>query len=196
MCYFLRLKLEQGNFGHRSGVIMTSTQHHCARRTRPPRGSYTCYGRPKESDANYFQGMFIQKVTFLKTPTLTRCDEDVSLAGQLNIYIRTNVCDTWRGSPHAFTCASYQPALLPNKHADIDPHTAISQTTPAKNIRSNTSHPNHNFPTNRCPPVTLHSGPTHQASIMNRLFGAKNNAPKPTLTSAISNVRLRKSKPP
>lgn len=25
---------------------------------------------------------------------------------------------------------------------------------------------------------------------MNRLFGAKNNAPKPTLTSAISNVTL------
>lgn len=31
---------------------------------------------------------------------------------------------------------------------------------------------------------------------MNRLFGAKNNAPKPTLTSAISNVHLRRLQPP
>jgi hypothetical protein len=30
----------------------------------------------------------------------------------------------------------------------------------------------------------------NQATTMNRLFGAKNNAPKPTLTSAISNVTL------
>jgi hypothetical protein len=38
---------------------------------------------------------------------------------------------------------------------------------------------------------TLHlePNPPQAAAIMNRLFGAKNNAPKPTLNSAISNVR-------
>lgn len=40
------------------------------------------------------------------------------------------------------------------------------------------------------PNCTLHASKHTQASTMNRLFGAKNNAPKPTLNSAISNVCL------
>ena len=39
------------------------------------------------------------------------------------------------------------------------------------------------------PNLHLEPKPHQAAAIMNRLFGAKNNAPKPTLNSAISNVR-------
>jgi hypothetical protein len=46
------------------------------------------------------------------------------------------------------------------------------------------------------PPNLTLDKPTRQPPTMNRLFGAKNNAPKPTLTSAISNVRPPTPTPP
>jgi hypothetical protein len=92
-----------------------------------------------------------------------------------------------------FTCTYIIPSLT-SKHAyifllvpEIEITTAELQTAFKRHHSLNScSSPALQPPTHQT--LTLDKLTRHPPT-MNRLFGAKNNAPKPTLTSAISNVR-------
>lgn len=131
---------------------------------------------------------------FDRNPTLTR-SEFATFRNWTEVWMLANEhvhMSVMRGgvrSPHPFTCTSYLLSLL-NKHAVIHLSVAKPQNRTSKShIESKQGHKDHELQTtiylDTC--CTRIDKP-NQATTMNRLFGAKNNAPKPTLTSAISNV--------